>query len=74
MSRPLAAPSSAACSTGSGARGSGVRSYISVRISPPDIPSTAAWWIFVIRATRPRSSPWIRYSSQSGRERSSWRE
>ena len=28
--------------------------------SPPDIPSTAAWWIFVMRAIRPPSSPWIR--------------
>ena len=42
-------------------------------ISAPDRPSTSEWWIFVSIAARFAPRPWIRYTSQSGRERSSGR-
>jgi len=43
-------------------------------ISAPDMPSITEWWIFVITALCPPLSPWIRYSSHSGRARSSGRD
>ena len=42
-------------------------------ISAPDMPSTAAWWILVSSAMQPSVRPWIRYTSHSGRDRSSGR-
>ena len=42
-------------------------------ISAPDMPSITAWWILVSSALLPEPRPSIRYSSQSGRLRSSGR-
>ena len=51
----------------------GAVSSRTLKTSAPDIPSTAAWCILVSSATRPSRSPWMTYSSHSGRARSSGR-
>ena len=51
---------------GGTSRPSGCRSSRTARISLPDTPSMAEWWNLVSIASRPPSSPWIRYSSHGG--------
>ena len=58
---------------GGRSRPSGLGSSSTERISFPDTPSTTEWWILVSSAARSSCSPWIRYSSHSGRARSSGR-
>ena len=60
-------------SAGGISRPSGLGSSSTARISLPDTPSTTEWWTLVSSATRPPCRPWIRYSSHSGRVRSSGR-
>ncbi len=66
-------PASISAASGS-SRPLGSRSKSTPMISAPDMPSIIAWCILVRIAQRSPASPWIRYSSHSGRERSRWRE
>ena len=66
-------------SGGGGSTTSGVWLWIAVIISTPDLPSTAAWWIFNTKAKAPGgtpstlSRPSMTYNSHSGFDRSSGR-
>ena len=80
--KPIAPPATSSAPVGScwGCHGSsecgtsggtGVRSNITVARSTPLMPSISAWWVLLISAKPPSSSPSMIHISHSGLERSS---
>ena len=57
-------------SVGSTGGGWGSRSRMTVATSTPEMPSTRAWWVFWMIATRSPSRPSTNHSSHRGRRRS----